>query len=179
MKPRTLRVDEHLALHPRDPADAPDMLALVEGHRADLRAWLPWVDTTRTLPEVKRYAQFAQAQMQARIAFDYAIRYEGALVGAIGLHAIDYANRSTQMGYWLGPLARGRGIATRAAAALVEHAFGELEIQRLEIRCVTENAASRAVAERLGFTFEGTLAQAYFLHGAFRDIALYARVAPT
>lgn len=179
MKAPALHIDARLALHPREPADAPEMLALVDAHRADLRTWLPWVDTTRTLPEVRRYAQFSQAQMHARIAFDYAIRCDGELVGAIGLHAIDWANRSTQMGYWLGPPARGRGIATRAAAALVEHASTELDVNRLEIHCVTENTASRAVAERLGFRFEGTLAQAYFLQGTFRDIALYARLRPS
>lgn len=177
MKPRALRVDADLALHPRDPADAADMLALVERHRADLRAWLPWVDSARTIGEVRRYAQFAQAQMQARVAFDFAIREHGVLVGAIGLHAIDYANRSTEMGYWLDPGARGRGLITRAARTLVAHAFGELELHRLEIRCVVENTASRAVAERLAFHFEGVLAQAYFLHGEFRNLALYASVA--
>ena len=36
-----------------------------------------------------------------------------------------------------------------------------------------ENARSRAVAERLGYTHEGTLAEAYFLHGRYRDLSLY------
>jgi ribosomal-protein-serine acetyltransferase len=44
----------------------------------------------------------------------------------------------------------------------------------LEIRCVVENAKSRAVAERLGYTLEGILKEAYLLHGHFRDLALYA-----
>ncbi|GAC1348937.1 MAG: GNAT family protein [Vulcanimicrobiaceae bacterium] len=177
MKSRAIGVDPELALHPREPGDAAEMFALVERHRADLRVWLPWIDSARTLGEIRRYAQYAQAQAQARVAFDYAIRSGGTLVGAIGLHAIDYGNRSTAIGYWLDPDARGRGIVTRAARAIAAHAFGELELHRLEIRCVIENSASRSVAERLGFAFEGTLAEAYFLHGAFRNLALYARLA--
>jgi len=177
VKSGALEVDAELVLHPREPSDAPEMFALVERHRADLRAWLPWIDSTRSLGDIRRYAQYAQAQAQARIAFDYAIRSDGALVGALGLHAVDYANRSTALGYWLSPGARGRGIVTRAARTIVAHAFSDLELHRLEIRCVTENEASRSVAERLGFTFEGTLAGAYVLHGAFRDLALYARLA--
>lgn len=177
MKARDLVVDAELRLRPREPADASEMFALVERHRDDLRQWLPWIDSARTLGEIRRYAQYAQAQAQARLAFDYGIYANGSLVGAIGLHAIDYANRATAIGYWLSPDERGRGIVTRAAGRLVTHAFADLEIHRLEIRCVIENAASRAVAERLDFSYEGSLAHAYFLHGVFRDIALYARVA--
>lgn len=177
MRSRAIVVDDEIALHPRDPADAPEMFALVERDRDDLRAWLPWIDGARTLGEIRRYAQYAQAQSQAHLAFDYGIRLNDTLVGAIGLHAIDYANRSTAIGYWIAPNARGHGIVTRAARVLVAHAVGALEIHRLEIRCVVENAASRAVAERLGFAFEGILADAYFLHGEFRNIALYAHLA--
>jgi len=177
VKLRAIEIDTELALHAREPGDAPEMFALVQRHRADLRAWLPWIDSARTLADIRRYAQYAQAQAQAQIAFDYSIRWGGALVGAIGLHAIDYNNRSTALGYWLSPEARGRGILTRAARATTAFAYAELQLQRLEIRCVIENTASRAVAERLGFAFEGTLRGAYLLHGAFRDLALYARLA--
>ncbi|GAC1303508.1 MAG: GNAT family protein [Vulcanimicrobiaceae bacterium] len=176
MKPRPLAIDADLVLRPREAADAAQMFALVERDRADLRAWLPWIDSARTLGEIRRYAQYADAQMQARVAYDYGIYANDALVGAIGLHAIDYSNRSTAIGYWLAPAMRGRGIVTRAARRLVAHAFADLELHRLEIRCVVENVASRNVAERLGFAFEGTLSQAYYLHGRFRDLALYARV---
>jgi ribosomal-protein-serine acetyltransferase len=175
--PGALRIDAELTLHPRHITDAVDMFALVRQHRPALREWLTWVDATRTLADVRRYAQYAQAQYESRVAFDYAIRFGGTLVGAIGLHGFDWGNRSAQLGYWLAPDARGRGIVTRAGEALAAHAFGPLEVHRLEIRCVVENARSRAVAERLHFGFEGTLAQAYLLHGTFRDIALYASVA--
>jgi len=177
VRQRALVVDEDVMLRPREPADAAEMFALVEADRADLRVWLPWIDSARTMTEIRRYAQYAHAQAEARMAFDYGIFARGALVGAIGLHAIDYTNRSSAIGYWLRPAARGSGIVTRAARRLVAHAFGELEIHRLEIRCVCENTASRSVAERLGFTYEGTLAQAYYLHGTFRDLALYAELA--
>jgi ribosomal-protein-serine acetyltransferase len=173
-----LPVDSELALHPRNGNDAAEMYGLVERHRPVLREWLAWVDA-RTLADVRRYAQYAQAQYESRVAFDFAIRSNGKVVGAIGLHGFDWGNRSAQIGYWLVPDARGRGIVTRAADALVRHAFGPLEIHRLEIRCVVENMRSRAVAERLGFTFEGILVDAHLLHGAFRDIALYAATART
>ena len=173
----SLYVDDELALVPRRADDAVEMFALVEKHRADLREWLTWIDATQSLADTRRYAQFARAQFENGVGFDYAMRYGGELVGSIGLHGFDWASRSAQIGYWLAPDVRGRGIVTRAATALVTHAIAHLDVHRLEIRCVVDNVRSRAVPERLGFTFEGILAEAYLLHGRFRDIALYATTA--
>jgi len=172
-----VHVDDELSLVPRHPSDAAEMFALVERHRRELREWLMWIDASRTLGDTRRYAQFAQSQFESRVAFDYVVRSHGALVGAIGLHDVDWAACSAQIGYWLAPDAVGRGICTRATAALTSHAFAQLDLNRLEIRCVVENGRSRAVAERLDYAFEGILAEAYYLHGAFRDIALYATTA--
>jgi ribosomal-protein-serine acetyltransferase len=177
MMPSRVAVDDELSLVPRHPSDATELFSIVERHRVRLREWLTWIDATRTVGDARRYAQFAQAQFESRVAFDYVVRSGAALVGAIGLHGVEWAARSAQIGYWLSPDAVGRGICTRATAALTSHAFSALDLNRLEVRCVVENERSRAVAERLGYTFEGTLAEAYILHGSFRDIALYATTA--
>ena len=176
MKPErdTLSVDDAIALVPRHPADATDVFAVVDEHRATLREWLGWVDTLRTASDMRRYAHFAQSQFENRMAYDFAIRADGRVVGGIGIHAPDYGNRSAQIGYWLAPDARGRGVITRSCATLATHAFARFDFHRLEIRCALENERSRAVPQRLGFLYEGTLAEAHVLHGAFRDIALYA-----
>ncbi len=172
-----LPVDGDLTLRPREPGDAAEVYAIIENHRLDLRRWLTWVDATHSATDVRRYAQYAFAQFERHSAFDYSIRENGRVVGAIGLHSLEWDNRCAQMGYWLSPAARGRGIVTRAAAALTSYGFGRLDLHRIEIRCVVENAVSRAVAERLGYAFEGILSEAYYLHGKFRDIALYASTA--
>jgi len=174
---QALRVDDELTLVPRRADDAPEMFALVVRHRADLREWLTWIDTTQSIAEVRRYAQFARAQFESHMAFDFAIRASGELVGSVGLHGLDWASRNAQIGYWLSPDARGRGIITRAVETVTAHALTRIGLHRVEIRCVVENARSRAVPERLGFIFEGVLAEAYLLHGRFRDIALYATTA--
>ncbi len=174
----TLRGGADLALVPRHVADAPELFALVDAHREVLREWLTWIDATRTLADARRYAHYSEAQFDGRVGFDYAVRRGGRAVGTIGLHAIDWTNRSAQIGYWLSPDARGAGTMTRACEILVAHAFGPLALHRLEIHAVVANARSRAVAERLGFAYEGTLAEAFVLHGVFADIALYAKIAP-
>jgi ribosomal-protein-serine acetyltransferase len=170
-------VDHEITLVPRSVDDAAEMHAVVERNRDALREWLTWIDATRTVADTRRYAQFAQAQFESHVAFDFAIRASGAFVGSIGLHGLDWSSRSGQIGYWLAPDVRGRGLISRGVTALVTHAFAHLDVHRIEIRCVVENARSRAVPERIGFFFEGVLAEAYLLHGRFRDIALYATTA--
>lgn len=173
----TLAVDADISLVPRHPADAAEFYAIVERHRTALQEWLTWLDATRSVADVRRYAQFAEAQFEQHAAFDYAIRYRGTLCGSMGLHNIDWTSRTAHAGYWISPEFRGLGIVTRAVARLTTLALTRLELHRLEIRVVTENEKSRAVAERLGYRFEGILREAYALQGRFRDLALYAMLA--
>jgi RimJ/RimL family protein N-acetyltransferase len=75
----------------------------------------------------------------------------GALLGSVGLQAIDWDMRAADVGYMLGAHARGRGLATRALQLAADWAFAELGLERVELRTMHQNAASRAVAERAGF----------------------------
>jgi ribosomal-protein-serine acetyltransferase len=169
-----LVVDAELTLTPRQPEDAREMFAVLDKHRGPLGEWLTWIDATYTVEDVRRYARFAQSQFEQLTGFEYAVRENGAIAGGIGLYHIDWGSRMAHVGYWLVPVARGRGLIARATRALTTLAFSQLNLHRLEIHCVTENLKSRAVAERLGYDLEGYLKGAYLLHGRFRDIALYA-----
>lgn len=80
------------------------------------------------------------------------------------------------LSYFTIPARRGEGIATRAARLAAGFAFGELQLERLEIRVETDNVASRAVAQGAGFRFEGILRSAGVYARGRRDMALYARV---
>lgn len=77
---------------------------------------------------------------------------DGALLGSIGLMTIDRARGYAEIGYWLAAGARGRGIMTRAVRLLCDHAAVTLGLTTIEILTDRDNARSRAVAERAGFT---------------------------
>lgn len=86
----------------------------------------------------------------------YAIREraDGPILGTIALRGAPPAG---DLGINLAPAARGRGLATRAARRLVERA-AELGFETLEWECLVENAASAALARRLGFEWDRTVA---------------------
>ena len=72
------------------------------------------------------------------------------------LHHLDAKRGIIEIGYWLYPRARGRGIATKVARALAEYAF-TLGVQRVTAYVRVGNLQSERVLERAGFTREGVL----------------------
>jgi len=99
------------------------------------------------------------------------------LLGAIGVVDADLAQDRCGIGYWLAPHARGRGSMARAVRLLTAWCFEELGVQRVEIRAEPANAASRAVAERAGFTFEGIARSWFTIKGRRADAAVYSQIA--
>ncbi len=105
------------------------------------------------------------------------IWHQGKLAGAIRYHEIDWENRTTELGYWLGLAFEGKGLITKVCKLMIAHAFEELNLNRIVIICDTENPRSCAVAERLGFTQEGVLRQSEWLKDRFIDQAVYSLLA--
>jgi ribosomal-protein-serine acetyltransferase len=66
---------------------------------------------------------------------------------------------------------------TRAVKALIDHAFGELGLHRVEIRAAAENRRSRAIPERLGFEQEGILREAERVGERYQDLVVYGLLA--
>jgi RimJ/RimL family protein N-acetyltransferase len=97
-----------------------------------------------------------------------------ALLGGVGMVHIDWQERTSELGYWLARRARGRGVMTRAVRMLSEWIFENLPIERLGIMASVDNAASRAVAERAGFQFEGVLRSFVIIKGERHDMAGYS-----
>ncbi len=89
---------------------------------------------------------------------NWAIRREGAWVGMLGLAHVVHGG-AAEIGYWMAAASRGQGLLTEAARAVVDFAFTELELARIEWRAVVGNISSARVARTLGFQYEGTLRQ--------------------
>lgn len=99
------------------------------------------------------------------------------LLGAISLH-LSMAHSHGEIGYWIGVGSWGKGFATEAARAIIEFAFVELRLHRVQGRHFTRNGASGRVMQKLGMRLEGIHRDAYFRWGRFEDVAAYAILAP-
>lgn len=157
--------------------DAEELFALTDASRAYLREWLPWVDSTGTVDDTIAFIQSALDQFASNRGFQAGILYKGQLVGALGLHDMNWGNRSSSVGYWLGENVQGKGIMTQACKAVVNLAFREYGLNRVEIRAAVENRKSRAIPERLGSQQEGICRQAEWLYDHYVDHAVYGMLA--
>ena len=89
---------------------------------------------------------------------------------------IDRRARSVELGYAIGPEARGRGIATEALRRLTDWAFAELGAMRIELLISVDNEASKVVARRCGYTYEGTLRSLWFKQDLRKDSEIWSRL---
>jgi RimJ/RimL family protein N-acetyltransferase len=81
----------------------------------------------------------------------------GARLGRVGLDLTAAAAGAAEVGYWVDPRARNRGVATAAVRAACRWAFATLGLEIIEWRCEVGNVGSRRVAEKAGFLVEATL----------------------
>ena len=159
-------------------SDAGTIFAAVEPDRQYLRQWLPWVDPTRSPDDILAFLSRAAAQFEADQGPNAGIWVDGALAGGIGVHPIDWANRSCSIGYWLRAAHQRKGIVTRCCQVLLRYLFDDLGLHRVEIRCGTGNVRSRAIPERLGFTRESVAREAEWVNDRWVDLVVWSMLEP-
>jgi ribosomal-protein-serine acetyltransferase len=157
--------------------DAEELHELVDRNRAHLAEWMPWA-ADQTLEQTANFIRAALRRHAERNGFEMALVLDERIIGAAGFAGIDWVARATSVGYWLAEEHQGRGLMTRAVKSLVDHAFDELELHRVEIQAAKDNLRSRAIPERLGFQEEGTLREAERAGGRYLDLVVYGLLAP-
>jgi ribosomal-protein-serine acetyltransferase len=173
----SLSVDADTRLELLEEHDAAELFAVVDRNRAYLRRWLPWLDQNTSPEHTRMFIRANLQQFAARNGFACGIRHQGALVGVIGLHAIDWTNRKTSLGYWLDESSQGKGLISRACAKVLDHVFAELGLHLVEIGCAVGNDKSCAIPERLGFKREGVQRQREWLYDHYVDHFVFTMLA--
>jgi ribosomal-protein-serine acetyltransferase len=128
----------------------------------------------RTLEDFKRYIGNSKQRYANHVENGYVIMANDEMIGRIGVYNIDMHNRHASIGYWLDQQWTGKGIITNVCKVVITWAFKNLALNRIEIRCGTENYKSQAIPERLGFKKEGIIRQGEFVNGQFIDLCVYA-----
>ncbi|HZN14244.1 MAG TPA: GNAT family protein [Acidimicrobiales bacterium] len=131
------------------------------------------VDAEAVIDEfASSWRTFATTGTPTGVAFAITDASSGDVLGCCGVDDWSKADVA-QFGYWIGPSARGRGYATRAAILLTRWLF-ELGAARVFLTIVAGNEASVAVARRAGFVYEGTMRAHSVWQGRRRDVMWFA-----
>jgi RimJ/RimL family protein N-acetyltransferase len=101
---------------------------------------------------------------------------DGTFLGVAVAPHLDHDERTAELGYVLGAEARGRGVATEALRQLTVWAFEEQDMIRLQLLISVSNDASKRVAQRCGYRFEGVLRGLYVKEGVREDTESWSRL---
>lgn len=168
-----LKVSNNITLRMLSARDAGPLFQLVEQSKEHLKAWLPWINDTKSQEDSMNFIKGSFEIYNNRQGITAGVFFHEELVGVISFNSLDFNANIGTIGYWLSIHATGKGIMTKSVAALTNYGFNELALNRIEIRVAEYNNASRSIPERLGYKQEGHLRDAEWLYDHYVDHIVY------
>lgn len=146
---------------------------------AALSQWMPWCRTMPSVEDSEGFTRESAAKFIDRRDVPLRVwsRDGTRLIGSSGLHPQPGEPRKFEIGYWIRTSEAGKGSMTEAVRAIAAFGFEKLDAKRIVIRCDIDNVASRRVAEKSGFTLDGTFRNDFVRNdGSLGTMCYYARV---
>lgn len=136
--------------------DAPALDLAVTVNLDHLRPRMAWVSAEPSTLDARRdlIAGWTEAWADGGDEVAMGIWQGDEVVGSTGLHRRGWTD-GVEIGFWVAAEHQGRGIATRVAGVLVDLVFAETDLDAVYLANDIENAASRRIPEKLGFTHLG------------------------
>lgn len=157
--------------------DAEGVFAAVAKNLEHLRPFMHWATPDYSVESAEVFIENSIATVEARTGLGFGIFDNGIFIGSIGFVEFDWEARKTEIGYWIDKAEEGKGIISAACRILIDYAFGELQMNRVEIRCAAGNRRSAAIPERFGFRKEGILRQSEIRNGRLQDFLIFGLLA--
>jgi len=167
-----------LCIRPFRVNDTEAFASAVRESVATVGPWLPWCHPGYGTKEARAWIGQCAVRLNMAFSYDVGIFSEDgtALLGSVAINQIDHVHNIGNVGYWVRESMQRQGIATRAARAMAQYGFESLNLTRLEIVAAKDNRASRAVAEKLGATFECVARNRLYVRGEPLDAAVYSLI---
>ncbi len=173
----TFELDDGIVLRQFRTGDAEAVYSAVKSNYRHLREYMQWMVPEYSIDHAKEFIALSTEAAKEKKSLGFGIFEGGKLIGSIGFVNFDHLARRTEIGYWIDQSYEGKGIISRSCRLLINYAFEDLQMNRIEIRCSTKNARSAALPKRFGFTLEGTLRQSEMRNGRLHDFAIYGILA--
>lgn len=149
--------------------------AAIERSRLEILHWEEWPEAVRSTEQAHALLERLESDWRAGRTFSFGIfTDEGVVIGGVTVSNVLWDCRCADLGYWVEPRFRGKGIAAWAARLLLDFCFRVLRLQRLALVIRVDNLASQRVAEKLGAQFEGIARKRIFHAQEALDARVYA-----
>jgi ribosomal-protein-serine acetyltransferase len=170
-----MALTSEIRIRPYRSDDANELFSAARESVVEVNLWLTWCHQDYSIEEAEKWATSQALSFKQGTEYEFVVTDgDERFLGGCGLNHINYADRIANLGYWVRTREIGRGIAPQAVRKVVEFAFKETNLERLEIVCAVENRASQRVAEKSGAIREGVARGRIYLHGRARDAVVYS-----
>jgi RimJ/RimL family protein N-acetyltransferase len=170
--------DDGAELRPLEPWQAEEFLGNIDRGREYIGRFVALADVVTDLESSRAFLRSYAEKAAADAGRIYGIWTDGKLVGGVLFRTMDLAHGTAEAGCWLEPSAVGKGLVTRAVRVIIDWAIEQRGIHRIEWQVAAANAASIAVARRLGMTRDGVLREYVLYRGERQDIEIWSVLAP-
>jgi [ribosomal protein S5]-alanine N-acetyltransferase len=165
-----------LTLEPPKPSDVDSLFALVGGpDRRRICAGLLW-DGPDDPAEIRGWVEKHARGTYSETGYAWVIHHGDEVAGSVGLRPHHFPGRAL-VGYWLGVRHWRRGIMSEALAAVLDAAFGDWRLGKVEAEVFAHNLAGIRLVESMGLTREAYLRRAVLKGGEWIDETVYGILA--
>jgi len=160
-------------MRPVGSEDVDQVLDAVTRNYDHLRTFMEWAKPDYSREDAELWVRGAAHRTGDEQPMNFCIFREERMIGTVGFAYFDQHAKVTEIGYWIDSAEEGKGIITRAVECLLELAFGNLGMNRVQIRCADANERSAAIPHRLGFVMEGRQRQHIMRDGKVYDFLIF------
>jgi ribosomal-protein-serine acetyltransferase len=174
------RYTRRLMLRPFRRRDVASLHDAVDSSLDDLQPWLPWVEGYDR-GVAQRFIRESVSAWSEKRAFDFTVRELDALdrhIGNVSIWPTSQQNAIGEVGYWIRSEETDKGYGAEATTRAVQVGFEEMDLHKVQLRIAVGNIGSERIAEKLGFTLEGTLRDEVKVGDRWLDHTVWSMVEP-
>ncbi|MFD0559419.1 RimJ/RimL family protein N-acetyltransferase [Stackebrandtia endophytica] len=170
----SIALSDSAKLCPLEPWQAEEFLTHMDRARSNLDPWIPWASRSTDLASARAALQSYADRQAADAGRLFGIWRDGVLVGGVMFVSFNRNTGVCEIGVWLEKAAEGNGLISAAVSHLIDYAFDERGMSRIEWHTSPANERSNGVARRMGMRLEGTLREAFLHNGVRHDTEVWA-----
>jgi ribosomal-protein-serine acetyltransferase len=168
----TFDVDDEVHLRHVTMDDGQAIYDLVHKNLDHLK-FMHWMTPDYSMEMAEDFIKRNMTAVEGGEAFSMGIFRLDRLIGSIGFVHFNCTSRRTEIGYWIDRDEEGKGVISNSVRALINYAFDQLNMNKVEIHCSAQNTRSSAVPKRLGFKQEAHLRQQEMRLGQLHDFLIF------
>ena len=172
------QANQIVRIRPFEKSDADNFVAAVRESVEGVGKWMDWCRADYSPDDAHTWIETCHQNSADGTAYEFALvdPDTGEFFGGAGVNQINTAHNFANVGYWVRQSRQRRGIATAALRLLIEFAFQELKLTRVELVIRPDNLPSRRVAEKVGATLESIARNRIISYGKPWEGAIYSLI---